>query len=69
MTKLLFYACIIPFSKRFEYLSTSVAFHFRHYNFCRIHKTLRVTPATEAGVTDRLYDMDWLLALVDQEYA
>ena len=33
-------------------------------NFCRIHKTLRVTPAQAAGVTETLYDMDWIAELV-----
>lgn len=37
------------FSKKFENLAYSVALHFMHYNFCRIHKTLRVTPAMEAA--------------------
>lgn len=36
-----------------------------HYNFCRIHQTLRVTPAMEAGLTDTLYDMEWLVELVE----
>ena len=37
-----------------------------HYNFCRIHKTLRVTPAMEAGITDRLRDYAWLADLVEE---
>ncbi|MEO7221076.1 MAG: hypothetical protein ABIY37_01245 [Devosia sp.] len=36
-----------------------------HYNFCRIHKTLRVTPAMQAGVADTVRDMDWIVGLVD----
>lgn len=38
---------------------------FTHYNFCRIHKSLQVTPAMEAGLTDTLCDVDWLVDLVD----
>ncbi|MDE0035481.1 MAG: IS1 family transposase [Deltaproteobacteria bacterium] len=53
------------FSKRLEYLSASVALHFMHYNFCRIHQTLRVTPAMEAGVTDRLWEISDIVDLVD----
>ena len=40
------------FSKKVENHAYQVALHFMHYNFCRIHKTLRVTPAMEAGITD-----------------
>ncbi len=43
------------FSKKVENHALSVALHYMHYNFCRIHKTLRVTPAMAAGVTDRLW--------------
>ena len=37
-----------------------------HYNFCRIHQTLRVTPAMEAGLTDTLYDMGWIVDLIEE---
>lgn len=37
-----------------------------HYNFCRIHQTLRVTPAMEAGIDSKLRDFDWLVDLVDK---
>ena len=36
-----------------------------HYNFVRIHQTLRVTPAMEAGLTDTLHDMDWIVGLIE----
>jgi hypothetical protein len=49
------------FSKKLENLKAAVALHFAHYNFVRIHKTLRVTPAMAAGVTDRLWSMHELL--------
>ena len=42
------------FSKKVENLEHAVSLHFMYYNFVRIHKTLRVTPAMAAGVTDRL---------------
>lgn len=38
-----------------------------HYNFCRIHKTLRVTPAMEAGIDDSLHDVDWIVDLIEKE--
>lgn len=46
------------FSKKLENLEAAVALHFCHYNFCRIHKTLKVTPAMAAGVTDRLWSLE-----------
>lgn len=49
------------FSKKLENLKAAVALHFAHYNFVRIHKSLRVTPAMEAGVTDRLWSMAELI--------
>jgi IS1 family transposase len=53
------------FSKKLENHALSVALHYMHYNFCRIHKSLRVTPAMAAGVTDRLWSMDDIAALVE----
>ena len=35
-----------------------------HYNFCRIHRTLQVTPAQATGMTETLYDVDWIAELV-----
>ncbi len=49
------------FSKKIENLRAAVALHFAHYNFVRVHKTLRVTPAMEAGVTNRLWSIGDLL--------
>lgn len=61
------------FSKKVENLEHAVALHFWHYNFARIHQTLRVTPAMEAGVTDRLWTIedlvDLLIAREDAEEA
>ena len=49
------------FSKKLRNLKAAIALHFAHYNFCRIHQTLRVTPAMEAGITDRVWSMGELL--------
>ena len=54
------------FSKKLENHLHMVSLYTVHYNFCRIHKSLRVTPAMEAGLTDTLHDMDWLVDLVEQ---
>jgi hypothetical protein len=41
------------------------ALHFIHYNFCRIHQTLRVTPAMEAGMADHVWTMSEIVELLD----
>jgi len=51
------------FSKKVENLGHAVALHFMYYNFCRIHQTLRVTPAMEAKVTDHVWEIEEILAL------
>ena len=56
------------FSKRLENHALSVALHFLHYNFIRIHQSLRITPAMAAGVTTTLHDLDWFLDIVDAAY-
>ena len=53
------------FSKKVENHAHAVALHMMYYNFVRIHKTLRVTPAMAAGVTDRLWDIDDIAKLVE----
>lgn len=50
------------FSKKLENLHAAVAIHFAHYNFVRIHRSLRITPAMAAGVTGELWSMERLLA-------
>jgi IS1 family transposase len=57
------------FSKKLENHPLSVALHYMHYNFCRIHKTLRVTPAMAAGVADRVWDMNDVAALIASQEA
>ena len=49
------------FSKKLENHGHAVALYFLHYNFCRIHKTLRVTPAMEAGIADHVWSIEELL--------
>jgi hypothetical protein len=51
-------------SKKMEDLEHAVALHYMHYNFCRIHQTLRVTPAMEAGISDHLWTLEELIALL-----
>ena len=53
------------FTKKAENLEHAVALHYMHYNFCRIHQTLRVTPAMEAGVSDHVWNIDEVIALLD----
>ncbi len=50
------------FSKKWENLWWALCLHFAYYNFCRIHRSLRVTPAMEAGVTDHVWSLDELLS-------
>jgi hypothetical protein len=47
-----------------ENLEHAVALHYMHYNFCRIHQTLRVTPALEAGISDHVWSLDAVIALL-----
>lgn len=54
------------FSKKVENHERAIALHFWYYNMCRIHKTLRVTPAMEAGITDRVWSFDDLIQLIDE---
>lgn len=50
------------FSKKLDNLKAACALHFAYYNFCRIHKSLRVTPAMEAGITDHIWSIAELLS-------
>jgi IS1 family transposase len=51
------------FSKKFENHCHAIALYFVHYNFCRIHKTLRVTPAMEAGLTKDIMEIEDIVRL------
>ena len=57
------------FSKRLEAHAHAVALHMFHYNFCRLHKTIKVTPAMEAGVTERLWEICDIVRLIDEAAA
>jgi hypothetical protein len=50
------------FSKKYENHWAAVALWYTFYNFCRVHKTLRVTPAMQAGITDHIWSINELLA-------
>jgi IS1 family transposase len=50
------------FSKKLANLKAAIALHFAYYNFCRVHQTLRVTPAMQAGLTDHIWELKELLA-------
>lgn len=52
------------FSKKVENHAAAVALWFMYYNFCRVHQTLRVTPAMEAGISDHVWELKELVALL-----
>ena len=54
------------FSKKLENHAHAVALHVFHYNFCRLHRTIKVTSAMEAGVTDRLWEIADIVRLIDE---
>ena len=53
------------FSKRMANHFAMLSIYFVWYNFCRIYKTLRVTPAMAAGLSDTLRDVDWMVGMVE----
>jgi IS1 family transposase len=54
------------FSKKVENHAYQVALHFMYYNFCRIHQTLRCTPAMEAGVSDHVWSIEEIAGLLPE---
>ncbi|MDD5521843.1 MAG: IS1 family transposase [Kiritimatiellae bacterium] len=52
------------FSKKLENHVHAVSLHFMYYNFCRIHQSLRITPAMAAGVTDHVWEIEDVIALI-----
>lgn len=54
------------FSKRVENHRRMVALFFLYYNFCRVHSTLRVTPAMEAGISDHIWTIEELCGLLPE---
>lgn len=55
------------FSKSIEHHRLACALHFIHYNFARIHQTLRITPAMAAGVSDHVWELSEIVALLERE--
>jgi len=49
------------YSKKLENLKAALYLHFAHYNFMRVHSTLRVTPCMQAGITDHIWTWEELL--------
>jgi hypothetical protein len=52
------------FSKKVENHEHALALYFMYYNFCRILQTLRITPAMEAGVSDHVWGLEEIIALL-----
>src|SRR5947208_4546813 len=52
------------FSKKLENHAAAVALWFMYYNFCRVHSSLRVTPAMESGLSNHVWDIDELCGLI-----
>jgi len=53
------------FSKKIENHEAAIALHYMHYNFARIHQTLRVTPAMEAGISNHVWTLEEIVQLLD----
>lgn len=54
------------FSKKVENHMAAIALHYMHYNFCRVHQTLRVTPSMESGLTNHVWEIREIVDLLDQ---
>ncbi len=57
------------FSKKVQNHMHAISLHFMHYNFCRIHKSLKVTPAMEAGIADSVFDLESIVSLIGERDA
>ena len=55
------------FNKKVDNHFWAIALHYMYYNFCRIHKTLRVTPAMEAGITDHVWSIEEIADLLESK--
>lgn len=55
------------FSKKVENLAHAVALHFMYYNYCRIHRSLRMTPAMAAGATNHLWEIEDIVRLLEEK--
>jgi len=54
-------------SKKLENHEAAIALHYMHYNYCRIHSTLRVTPAIEACLSDHVWSIEELVSLISKD--
>jgi len=50
---------------KLENHEAAIALHYMHYNYCRVHQTLRVTPAMEAGISDHVWSIEELVQLLE----
>ena len=57
------------FSRKLENHAAATAIHFMHYNFARIHRTVRCSPAMAAGVTEKLWTIREIVGLLEQHEA
>jgi IS1 family transposase len=57
------------FSKKLENHALAISLHFMHYNFCRVHQTLRVTPAMAAGIVNTVMDARDIVRITDEYWA
>ena len=55
----------LAFSKKLENLKAALALYFVYYNFCHVHKSLRMTPAMAAGVADHIWEIDEIVSLAN----
>lgn len=53
------------FSKKLENLIHALSLHYMHYNFCRVHQSLRVTPAMETGISDHVWGVEEVIGLLN----
>jgi len=59
---IIFITFSLAFSRKLENLKAAVVLYFWTYNFCSIHRSLRTTPAMAAGITDRIWELNELVA-------
>jgi hypothetical protein len=57
------------FSKKTENHAHALSLHYLHYNFARVHKTLRVTPAMQAGLANHVWSLEEIVGLLDRRNA
>ena len=55
------------FSKKIENHIAGLSLYFMYYNFCRVHQTLRVTPAMEAGIADHVWTVEEIVELLEKK--